>query len=103
MSDATTKDDDNETSPNFEIELIQNIENRLVNKNNTVKPLTTKRPAAIAAANALKQPNSNILPVTVKKEDVSTEASAAANIAASMKKRIVVIASSQKQTTSAIH
>lgn len=99
MSDSTTKDEDNELI-NFEIELIQNIENRLVNKN-PIKP-QAKRPAAIAAANALKQPNTNILP-TVKKEDVSTEASAAANIAASMKKRIVVIASSQKQTTSAIH
>lgn len=98
-------------TPNFEIELIQNIENRLVNKSNTSPPppsmkstpLMTRRSAALSnqqSTASSKLPISSrsktLTPLSVQHQE-STEASAAANIAASMKKRIVVIASSQKQ------
>lgn len=95
-----------EGEPNEEIELIQNIENRLVNKNNSLpspgeyaKPAQIKRCATLSSrqtTNSNSQPVKKAQSSSSVQQQESTEASAAANIAASMKKRIVVIASSQK-------
>lgn len=109
---------DGETSPNFEIELIQNPEHRLVNKSNistssppaaiTKSSPMTRRSAALANRNQAGLSSTSTMATRNKQNATSTpvqqqphessEASAAANIAASMKKRIVVIASSQKQS-----
>ena len=81
-------DSDDEDDCQNEIELIQNIEKRLVNSNkHASSPNTLKLPVYLATPDAAKMP--------------SSEASAAANIAAAMKKRIVVIGADTIQSESA--
>ena len=103
-----------ETSPNFEIELIQNPENRLANKSSMSTPPASAKSSPVTRRSAAlltrqqqqqQQQTGNASAMSTRHKQVqggqqqeSSEASAAANIAASMKKRIVVIASSQKQS-----
>ncbi len=109
-SEANTRGDANENETN-EIELIQNIENRQVNKSNNsvvsstptkqLPTVSTRRATALAKQSVNNSTGNNQLPAAKKEMPMeSTEASAAANIAASMKKRIVVIASTLKTESS---
>ena len=108
-TDSDEEDDDEEDCQN-EIELIQNIEKRLLNSNTTSSvTATAAEPAVVATATPTVTSKTRATPkllhgIQTPKENKisSSEASAAANIAAAMKKRIVVIGPDNVNTESDI-
>jgi hypothetical protein len=114
-TDSDDSDDDEEEDCQNEIELIQNIEKRLLNSNTTSLVTTAEVAAAAAAAivvtttptvtSKTRATPKLLLHATQKPKEnkiSSSEASAAANIAAAMKKRIVVIGPDNVNTESDI-
>ena len=83
-TDSNEDEEEDEEDCQNEIELIQNIEKRLLNNNNSA---TTTNTASTSKTKATSQK----LQMPKEEKISSSEASAAANIAAAMKKRIVVI------------
>ncbi len=104
-TDSDEEDDDDEEDCQNEIELIQNIEKRLLNSNTTASSVTVAaEPAAVVVTSKTRATPKLLHAIQTPKENKisSSEASAAANIAAAMKKRIVVIGPDNVNTESDI-